>query len=288
MQIHSFKRLKIMKCQTCQTETVMPYQCPYCGGQFCTQHRLPENHACPQIDRARAQRQNTVGATMTQTGGGYNYSYNFNPQPIKNPRRIAFSPKELKHIAVATLLVIGIGFSMGIYQNIMNGTNFWTLGTMAILAVCFTASFLLHEIAHKVVAQKNGLWAEFRLTTWGALITLACVFLPIKMISPGAMMIGGSTTNKGILKISLAGAVTNMILAVSFFGIAFALPLTYLPYIYALLYIAYINSFMALFNLIPFGILDGFKIFSINKKVWVAAFIPAVLLTILGYILLPI
>jgi Zn-dependent protease len=220
---------------------------------------------------------------MTQAGSGYNYSYNFNPQPIKNPRRVTTSIKELKHIAIATLLVIGIGFSMGLYENYFNGTDFWTLDTMAILAICFTASFLLHEMAHKVTAQKNGLWAEFRLTTWGAIITLACVFLPIKMISPGAMMIAGSTDKKGILKISLAGAVTNMILATTFFGLALALPLPNVAYLYALLYIAYINSFMALFNLIPFGILDGYKIFNINKKIWAIAFIPAVLLTAFGY-----
>ena len=277
-----------MKCQTCQTEIYMPYQCPYCGGQFCNQHRLPENHACPQIDKARVQKQNNVEATMTQTGGGYNYSYNFNPQPIRNPRRVTTSIKELKHIAVAAILVMGIGFSMGIYQNLLNGTDFWTWDMMAVLAVCFTASFLLHEIGHKIAAQKNGLWAEFRLTTWGAVLTLASVFLPFKMISPGAMMIGGSADRKGLLKISLAGVIINMILSVTFFGIAFTLPLTYLPYIYALLYIAYINAFMALFNLIPFGVLDGFKIFSLNKKIWAAAFIPALLLTILGYLMLPI
>ena len=56
---------------------------------------------------------------MTQTGGGYNYSYNFNPQPIRNTRRVTTSIKELKHIAIAALLVIGIGFSIGFYQNIL-------------------------------------------------------------------------------------------------------------------------------------------------------------------------
>ena len=45
-----------------------------------------------------------------------------------------------------------------------------------------------------------------------------------------------------------------------------------------LIFSAYINSFMAIFNLIPFGVLDGYKIFSLNKKVWVVAFIPAAVL----------
>ena len=36
-----------------------------------------------------------------------------------------------------------------------------------------TMSFLVHEIAHKVMAQQAGMWAEFRLTTWGASVN-AC------------------------------------------------------------------------------------------------------------------
>jgi Zn-dependent protease len=43
---------------------------------------------------------------------------------------------------------------------------------------------------------------------------------------------------------------------------------------------------MAVFNLIPFGILDGYKIFSLNKKLWAAAFIPSVILAILSYLFL--
>ena len=28
----------------------MPYRCRYCGGSFCGDHRLPENHACPGLE----------------------------------------------------------------------------------------------------------------------------------------------------------------------------------------------------------------------------------------------
>ena len=83
---------------------------------------------------------------------------------------------------------------------------------MAVFAVVMVASFLTHEIGHKIMAQKNGLWAEFRLTTWGAVLTFASVFLPFRMIAPGAMMIGGALQNQDdIVKISIAGPITNMI-----------------------------------------------------------------------------
>jgi Zn-dependent protease len=133
------------------------------------------------------------------------------------------------------------------------------------------------------MAQKSGMWAEFRLTTWGAVLTLVSVFLPFKMIAPGAMMIGGQMPSpKNYLKISIAGVITDMIFAATFLGLVFALPAG--VYSGMLLFSAYINSFMALFNLIPFGVLDGYKIFSINKLVWVLAFIPSVALTVITYL----
>ena len=51
-----------------------------------------------------------------------------------------------------------------------------------------------------------------------------------------------------------------------------------------LFFAAYINAFMAVFNLIPFGILDGFKIFSLNKKLWALAFVPALILAIITFL----
>ena len=73
---------------------------------------------------------------------------------------------------------------------------------MAVFAAIMTASMLTHEFAHKTMAQKNGLWAEFRLTTWGVALTFVSIFLPFRMISPGAMMIAGTPNGDEIVKIS--------------------------------------------------------------------------------------
>jgi hypothetical protein len=73
-------------------------------------------------------------------------------------------------------------------------------------------------------------------------------------------------------------------IAAAFLGLAFSLPIT--EYSYVLLFAAYINSFMAVFNLIPFGVLDGYKLFLLNKKVWITSFIPSVILAaISGWII---
>ena len=34
------------RCDECGTEVTLPFRCNFCKGQFCSEHRLPENHAC--------------------------------------------------------------------------------------------------------------------------------------------------------------------------------------------------------------------------------------------------
>jgi Zn-dependent protease len=229
------------------------------------------------MNYAKAQRQDQV---MSNQGyANYNYSYVYGQDPYKRKRPIIFSHKEAQHIGVAAALVIGIGFSMAWFAFTSN------LAAMGVFAALMTVSFLVHEMAHKVMAQKAGLWAEFRLTTWGAVLTFASVFLPLKIIAPGAMMISGQIPSaKEMLKISIAGVITNLIFAVTFLALTFALPIPI--FTGALFFSAYINSFMALFNLIPFGVLDGYKIFRINKMIWASVFIPSVILTLVMYLML--
>ncbi|MBE8540104.1 rhomboid family intramembrane serine protease [Geoglobus acetivorans] len=35
-----------MKCDICGKDELLPYKCSYCGGTFCSDHRLPEKHSC--------------------------------------------------------------------------------------------------------------------------------------------------------------------------------------------------------------------------------------------------
>jgi len=37
----------LAKCDVCGKTVELPYRCHYCGGIFCIDHRLPENHNCP-------------------------------------------------------------------------------------------------------------------------------------------------------------------------------------------------------------------------------------------------
>ena len=265
-----------MKCQKCGEETFLPFQCIYCGGQFCAAHRLPENHDCSKLDFARAPKQE---ATAVSQPSDYRYTVTFG-QSQRAKGSVYFSPKELKHLAVAALLVIGIGLSTGLYSDAF-GQAEWFYTAIA-FTVILTVSFFIHEIAHKFTAQRRGLWAEFRLTLWGAALTLVSVLTPMfKIISPGAVMISGNARHSEIGKISVAGPATNIILSTLLLSLAFA-PTQYFGIFF---FGAFFNAWIAIFNLIPVGILDGFKIFSWDKRVWALMFAAAVAVAVPAYLM---
>ena len=133
-----------MNCQKCGQETFLPFQCLYCGGQFCSLHRLPENHACPKIELAQTSKRE--GVEVSQSPKSYQYSVTYG-KPRMTKGRVYFSPKELKHLAIAGLLVMGIGLSSILYYAPISGD--WLAGLLifGLFAVVLTASFFAHEIA---------------------------------------------------------------------------------------------------------------------------------------------
>lgn len=205
------------------------------------------------------------------------FEYTVSYVPVaKKKRKFYFSNTEIKHLAVATILVIGVGLSMGLFSDLFY-TDYVMLSAFAAI---LTASFLIHEIAHKIAAQREGLWAEFRLTLFGAFLTLISAITPLfKIISPGAVMIAGLGDRKSIGKTSIAGPLTNITLSTIFITLNSLLPQYTLLFAFA----AFINAWIAVFNLIPLGILDGFKIFLWDKKIWILAFAASIALLVVSY-----
>jgi len=270
-----------MKCQKCEKEVFLPFRCPYCGGYFCAEHRLPENHDCPRIELARAPKRETK-PMIVQKQKPYEYTISYWPR--FQAKKFRFSQKELKHLTVGALLVMGVGISF-----IPQFPNLPVLKTPEILlslAIIFTFSFFIHEIAHKLSAQRYGLWAEFRLTLFGALITLLSMvpFTFFKIISPGAVMIAGPITKKQAGKTALAGPLTNITLSTICTCTAVAAIGASSTVAVIAGFGAWINAIIALFNLIPFSIMDGLKVFRWNKAAWALAFTASLILTIVCYI----
>lgn len=231
-------------------------------------------HECPEMEVAlqRAREQGTgIATTPVITEGRYGLG--------ASPSRLGigflgFSLKEVGHLIVGTSIIIGVGLSISpetfLSPRIMPYT---LLG----LALVFTSTFLLHEIAHKLAAQHYGLWAEFRLTLFGSLISLLSILIPIKVVSPGVVHITGAANREIIGKTSLAGPSVNLALSAIFIPLHyyFRTPVTYAG--------AFLNPFVAFFNLIPYGIFDGEKVYYWNRKAWAISFAASLIFMFLAY-----
>lgn len=188
---------------------------------------------------------------------------------------IKFSPTETKHLVLGTGLVTaaGVSFFLGRFSVSLVG--------LVIASLLFSLGFILHELAHKYVAQGYGLWAEFRLNMTGVLLTAISIVSPLKFIAPGAVVIAGYTDNNRMGRTAIAGPVVNLIIASAVLIIK---PLfNGSPIAFALLAGAAINSFLAVFNLIPFSVFDGLKVYRWNRSYWTALFLVAAALTIYTY-----
>lgn len=96
-------------------------------------------------------------------------------------------------------------------------------------------------------------------------------------------MIAGSGDKRVVGKTSIAGPLTNIVFG--FAAFAFGFVLTGTPYILLAVYPAFFNATISVLNLIPIGILDGYKIFQWNKVAWALALVPAVALGVLVVVL---
>lgn len=139
--------------------------------------------------------------------------------------------------------------------------------------------FLLHELGHKFVAQRYGCFAEFRsFDNMLVLAILMAIFTPILFAAPGAVMISGRVNARKNGLISAAGPLVNIALAVFF------LPLLLIPvpFFRALaIYGFMINSWLALFNMIPFGFFDGHKVWRWSKAAYAVIVVAAFFLMIM-------
>jgi len=209
---------------------------------------------------------------------GPNYYYTWTPaRPVRH--RITTSPTELRDIGIAyvvltvDLIIIfgGAGYLTG------SPSNLFSLSVPLVLAAAAAAAtgFVCHELAHKIVAQRHGYWAEFRMSVFGLVFSLFSAALGFLWAAPGATVVSGMSVvdreNWG--KTSLAGPVSNILFGVIFYLAAIG---TYLAHFAAydwLLLLAWVNGWFGTFNLIPIGPLDGAKVLRWRPAVWGVAIV---------------
>jgi Zn-dependent protease len=227
----------------------------------------------------------------TSSGTPYRYQYYVTPTPPE-AGRVTTSGKELGQITAAALvltldfvlILYGGGYVYSERLNLLAGLPLWLLATAA--ATSLTA-FVCHELAHKISAQRRGYWAEFRWApVWLLFSIFTSYFAGFLFAAPGATVVGGMGDPREWARTSLAGPLTNMGFAAAFFGGAAVLFQLGNPYFVALLVVAYFNAFFGAFNLVPFGPLDGAKVFGWSKSVWVLSFLVAAAEAVVVYLVL--
>ena len=178
--------------------------------------------------------------------------------------------KELRDLVISALalaLAFGITLSGGIRAFQQPTILVFVIG-VALVAV--SLGFVFHELGHRLIARRFGYFAEYTMWPMGLMVALGFSLFGFVFAAPGAVMIYPRTNVLGTASlnrqkiglISLAGPVTNIGLAVVFLGLDFIQP--------TLLFTlgTRINTWLALFNLIPSGLLDGAKILKWNKGIW--------------------
>ena len=202
---------------------------------------------------------------------------------------VNFTAREIRDIVIS-MLFITIIFSYLFSNGNING--FILLIPALLIAVGL--GFILHELAHKFVAVHFGFYAEFRMWVEGLIFALVtAVLLKFVFVAPGAVYINGNQiSNEENGKISIAGPLVNIVLALIFLSLTPYIPhyssTSYWGFIFTnLVYFGFfINSYLAVFNLIPIGILDGSKVLRWNPIIWGLTFVVAIALAFKAYFFL--
>ena len=127
------------------------------------------------------------------------------------------SGKEIKDLLLAWL-----GLSLA-FTILFRSTGIVSALVIGLIGV--GTGFLFHELAHKVVAQKYDLWAEFRANYNMIGLAILLSFAGFIFAAPGAVMISGyNLTTERNGKISLAGPLCNYIIAGIFLIAALIIP----------------------------------------------------------------
>lgn len=200
---------------------------------------------------------------------------------------LRFGSREILHL-VASVVVLSVAFAFALSTEAFllgDGGVSWgaVLAVLPWSALIVLLAFVLHELAHKVAAQRKRMWAEYRASRNGLLVALlVSAATSIVVAAPGAVYILGAASERDSGVISVVGPLSN--LAVGFA----AVPLTYSASALEVgaagnvwEVVVLVNVFLAGFNMMPVLPLDGAKVWRWSKPVFVAVWL---LVVALGYL----
>jgi len=192
-----------------------------------------------------------------------------------------FSKIEIIHLLIS-IFVLTIAFSFALSgNNILSGfsAGFKLDNLLFFIPISFlgiTTAFFFHELSHKFMAQKFGMWSEYRMFSQGLILAFILGLLtPFVFAAPGAVMFRGGAKTYETGQIAASGPFANIIISL----------ITYILYTWVFYesqigpvigFICLINAFIATFNLLPIGPLDGIKVIKWNATVWIIMLISSI------------
>jgi len=177
-------------------------------------------------------------------------------------KRLRISEEEIIEITKAWV-AISLAFGIVLTPDVFSSGFVLSL---ILAALTVGIGFLTHELAHKIVAQKYGCRAEFKAFNGMLVLAIVMSFFGFVFAAPGAVFISGIVNRERNGKISLAGPLTNLVLAGIFLILSFIIKTGFIGQIFS--YGFMINTWLGLFNMIPVWNLDGTKILRWNKGVY--------------------
>ena len=249
----------MVKCEVCGVEVYLPFKCIYCGKYYCVNHRLPEAHSCDKLSLIKTEK-----------------TWFYKPQketvhkPLRFPIATTYLTRKIKKSEFNQLVIAWLVLSFCFSIEALFKSNFLT--KFLISLVTLGLGFIAHEITHRNVARFYGCFAEFKLWPLGLIMALIFALISggkIIFAAPGAVYITPKfftlVSKDKYGKIALSGPLTNIFLALAFLslsifqeGLLKNIGLTGFK----------INAWLAAFNLLPFGPMDGKKVFEWNIIVW--------------------
>jgi Zn-dependent protease len=159
------------------------------------------------------------------------------------------------------------------------------------IVVIFVTTFIVHELAHKFVAQHYGAWSEFRMLQTGYFLSAMAILFSIPIFGTGVVYTSSGLSTEEDGKSNLAGPLSNFLMATIILTslILFELILGLSTYVLILgSYAIEINAFVGLFNMVPFQPFDGATVRVWSMRVWILMTVLLVTMLLLAYFFVPI
>ncbi|UCE14239.1 MAG: hypothetical protein JSV04_03440 [Candidatus Heimdallarchaeota archaeon] len=189
----------------------------------------------------------------------------------------SFTSTEKRELFIGTSIFVLVELSLYIspfqlFTDFLSDFTFFLDEFFVIVVLCILSIplFLFHELSHKFTAQGYGLTSGFRLDPNFALFSLFSIFLPIKIIAPGVVVSSGEYRLDTSGRISMAGPLVNILIGGVFLVFSSFMPLDWAMVVFLL--VSKFSFDLALFNMLPFYVLDGTKILRWHQTTFILIF----------------